>query len=64
MEAPGSLIKEFFRDGQVHRRRVGIDVPQERSEVHQAAVRIDALAVPAQQRGDREGMPQIVKSGW
>jgi hypothetical protein len=32
--------------------------------VPEAAVRINALAVPAQQRGNRKRMPQIMKSGW
>ena len=34
------------------------------SEVHQAAVRINALAVPAQQCRNRKRMTKIVKSRW
>ena len=57
-------MQEFLGDGQVHSRGVGIDMPQDRSEVHEPAVRIDALPVPAKQSGYGKGMSKIMKSGW
>jgi len=39
-------------------------MPQERSEVHEAAVRIDALAVPAKQSGYGKGVSKVMESGW
>ena len=57
-------MQQFLSDGQVHSRGVGIDMPEECSEVHEAAVGIDALAVPAKQRGYGKGMSKIMESGW
>ncbi len=50
-------MQQFLGDGQVHSGGVGIDVPQEGSEVHEPAVRINALPVPAKQSGYGKGMP-------
>ena len=38
-------------------------MPQERSEVHEAAVWIDALSIPPKQRGYGKRVPQVMESG-
>src|SRR5271167_2032510 len=62
-EALVSLVEQLLCDGQVRCRRVSIDMTQERGQMHEPRVRVDALAIPAEQRGDGEWAAQVMESG-
>jgi hypothetical protein len=54
------FLEEVGGDGEVDGGRGRIHVPEERRELQQPIAWIDASAVPAQQRPDGKGVPQIV----
>ena len=51
------FVQKGGRDREIHRRRRGVDVPQEGGEVEQARAGIQATLIPVEQGAHGKGMP-------
>jgi hypothetical protein len=56
-------LEQVFSNSQIHRGRIGIDVPEESGKVNQATIRIDSLAIPSKQRSNGKRTSEIMESG-
>lgn len=63
LESIARLAEQLLGDGQVDRRRVGLDVAEKCRQVKETLAWIESLAIPPQESPDGERVSQIVDPG-